>query len=171
MNNVTLYVPKLEDYWYEQKLLNDPDTMGYNAGYEVSYDGYHYDTGCIDFPESKWEDTYNQRKLQNKYFAYIKDNDDFVGYVNYHYNSSDNRYDCGIVIESSKRGRGYSKIGLQLLCDKAKKDGVKELFDNFEKSRESAIKVFKSVGFEIVEEVKWKKFGKEVEGVLIKMEL
>ena len=55
MNNIKLYVPKLEDYWYEQKLLSDPDTMSYNSGYDVSYDGYNYKTGCIDFPESKWE--------------------------------------------------------------------------------------------------------------------
>jgi len=44
-----LYIPKLEDYYYEQKLLSDKDTMNYNAGYNVSYKGYHYDTGCIDF--------------------------------------------------------------------------------------------------------------------------
>ena len=48
---LTLYVPKLEDYWYEQKLQSDPKTMKYNAGYDVSYYGYHYDTGCIDFPK------------------------------------------------------------------------------------------------------------------------
>lgn len=48
-----LYVPKLEDYWYEEKILKDPNTMSYNAGYEVVYYGYHYDTGCIDFPKDK----------------------------------------------------------------------------------------------------------------------
>ena len=62
MNNVSLYVPKLQDYWYEQKLLSDSKTMSYNAGYDVSYDGYNYETGCIDFPESKWKLSFDSRK-------------------------------------------------------------------------------------------------------------
>lgn len=44
-----LYIPRLEDLWYEEKLQSDPDTMSYNAGYDVSYYRNHYDTGCIDF--------------------------------------------------------------------------------------------------------------------------
>ena len=59
MKNIKLYIPKIEDYWYEEKLQSDSETMSYNAGYDVSYYGYHYDTGCIDFPESKWEETYD----------------------------------------------------------------------------------------------------------------
>lgn len=27
--------------------------MAYNAGYDVNFDGYHRDTGCIDFSEEK----------------------------------------------------------------------------------------------------------------------
>ena len=52
---------------------------------------------------------YDRRIRENRYFAYIKDNDidDYVGYVNYHYNKNDNRYECGIVIESKYRGKGY----------------------------------------------------------------
>lgn len=84
MRNIKLYIPKIEDYWYEEKLLSDSETMSYNAGYDVSYYGYHYDTGCIDFPESRWEETYDKRIRENRYFAYIKDNDidEYVGYVN-----------------------------------------------------------------------------------------
>jgi len=75
--------------------------MDYNVGYDVSYYGYHYDTGCIDFPEERWKETYEKRILENRYFAYIKDNDinEYVSYVNYHYNKNDNRYEYGIVIE------------------------------------------------------------------------
>lgn len=50
---ISLYIPKVEDYWYEEKLQSDPNTMSYNAGYDVSYYEYHYDTGCIDFPKEK----------------------------------------------------------------------------------------------------------------------
>jgi len=173
MKNLSLYVPELEDYWYEAKVQSDPLSMDYNAGYDVSYDGYHRDTGCIDFPKDKWEETYNKRKNNNKYFAYIKDNDlnEFVGYVNYHYNKSDDRYECGILIESTYRGKGYSKDALKLLCDKAREDGIKELYDNFEISRESALDVFKQVGFEVVKEQTWKKFDEDVKGVLVRIKL
>jgi RimJ/RimL family protein N-acetyltransferase len=173
MKNLSLYVPELEDYWYEAKVQSDPLSMDYNAGYDVSYDGYHRDTGCIDFPKDKWEETYNKRMNDNKYFAYIKDNDinEFVGYVNYHYNKSDDRYECGILIESTYRGKGYSKEALKLLCDKAREDGIKELYDNFEISRESALDVFKQVGFEVVKEQTWKKFDEDVKGVLVRIKL
>ncbi len=173
MKNITLYVPKLEDYWYEQKVQSDPLSMDYNAGYDVSYSGYHYDTGCIDFPKERWETNYNKRISENRYFAYIKDNDmnDYVGYVNYHYNKNDNRYECGIVIESKYRGKGYSKTALQLLCDTARNNGIKELYDNFEINRTTALKTFKEVGFEVVEEQFFKKFNKEVKGILVKITL
>ena len=84
MRNIKLYIPKIEDYWYEEKLLSDSETMSYNAGYDVSYYGYHYDTGCIDFPKERWKETYDRRIRENRYFAYIKDNDidEYVGYVN-----------------------------------------------------------------------------------------
>jgi len=173
MRKLSLYIPKLEDYWYEQKLQADPLTMNYNAGYDVSYYGYHYDTGCIDFPKEKWKETYNKRVSENRYFAYIKDDDinEYVGYVNYHYNKNDNRYECGIVIEYKHRGKGYSKPALQLLCDTAKSRGVKELYDNFELERDSTLNVFESVGFEIVENQNWKKFNKTVNGVLVRKTL
>ena len=173
MNNISLYVPKLEDYWYEAKIQSDPLSMNYNSGYDVSYYGYHYDTGCIDFPKEKWEESFNKRKNEDKYFAYIKDNDinEFVGYVNYHYSKNNNRYECGIVIDSQYRGNGYSKDALKLLCETAKNNGVKELYDNFELDRGNTLSIFKEVGFKIVEEQTWKKFGKDVNGVLVRIKL
>ena len=169
---LTLYVPKLEDYWYEQKLQSDPKTMEYNAGYDVSYYGYHYDTGCIDFPKERWQLSYDRRIKEKRYFAYLKDlsTNEFVGYVNYHYNKKDNRYECGIVIESIYRGKGYAKEGLNLLCCHAKENGINALYDNFEKDRNGA-KVFFDLGFKIVEETTWKKFGKDVIGIIIKKDL
>ncbi len=95
MKNIELVVPKLNQYYYEQKLESDPKTMSYNAGYDVSYHGYNYDTGCIDFPKSRWRETYNKRINENKYFAYIKDFsiNRYVGYVNYQYNKNDDIYE------------------------------------------------------------------------------
>ncbi len=173
MKHISLYIPKIEDYWYEEKVQSDPLSMNYNAGYDVSYYGYHYDNGCIDFPKEKWKETYNKRISDNKYFAYIKDNDlnEFVGYVNYHYNKNDKRYECGILIDSQHRGKGYSKDALKLLCNEAKANGIIELYDNFEIDRYNTLSVFEQVGFEVVEEQTWKKFGKDVKGVLVKIKL
>lgn len=169
--NISLYIPELKDYWYEKKLLSDPSTMSYNAYYNVSYSGYHYDTGCIDFPESKWTETYNERKSKNKYFAYIKDADinEFVGYVNYQYNENTNRYECGILIESKHRGKGYSKKALTLLCQQARKNNIKELYDCFEKDRTNALKTFQEVGFEIIKEQTYKQ--KNLTELLLRIKL
>ena len=173
MKNISLYIPEVKDYEYEQKINSDPQSMSYNAGYEVSYDGYHYDTGCIDFPKEKWEGKYQQRKKENKYFAYIKDEDlnAYVGYVNYQYNSNAERYECGILIEAKYRKMGYAKKALNLLCQVAKENGVKELYDSFEIERDHTLDLFQSVGFKIVENQTWKKFNKNVSGVLVKIVL
>ena len=104
--------------------------MSYNAGYDVSYSGYHYDTGCIDFDKDKWLEKYNKRKDKNTFFAYIKDVNlnKYVGYVNYNYNNEENRYECGIVIESKYRGCGYSKLALTLLLKQAFSNGIEVLY-------------------------------------------
>lgn len=67
--------------------------------------------------------TYNIRKEENKFFAYIKDIDinEFIGYCNYQYNKKDNKYECGLLIENKYRGRGYAKQSLKLLLKKRKK--------------------------------------------------
>lgn len=172
MKNIELVIPKIDEYYYEQKLNEDKNTMSYNAGYDVNYDGYHYDTGCIDFPKSKWKDTYERRIKENKFFAYIKDNkiNDYVGYVNYHYNKNDDRYECGVLIEYKYRGKGYSKDVLILLIKEAYKNNIHYLYDNFEIDRENTLDIFKSIGFEVVEETTWKKFDKEVKGVVVRVD-
>lgn len=53
MMKISFHVPDLNEYGYEQQLESDPLSMSYNAGYDVSYPGYHYDSGCIDFPEER----------------------------------------------------------------------------------------------------------------------
>ena len=173
LKELSLYIPELEDLWYEEKLQSDPNTMSYNAGYNVSYYGYHYDTGCIDFPKERWKEVYNKRIDENIFFAYIKDNNlnEFVGYCNYYYNKNEDRYECGLLIEFKYRGKGYSKESLKLLCNKARENGIKELYDNFEIDRENTLRVFESVGFKIIGKSSWKKFGKEVKGVEVKIEL
>ena len=163
---IYLKEPNLDEYWYEQKLLSDPLTMEYNAGWEVSYDGYDYQTGCINFPEEKWEFDFNRRKKNNRYFAYIinKENDEFVGKVNFQYNEKEKKYYCGVVIEAYHRGKGYGKEALKLLCEVAKtKYNITSFTDSFEETRIAAIRVFESVGFKVVNKYKSTRFKKEVE--------
>ena len=126
----------------------------------------------LTFPKKILKKLTIKEKKENKFFAYLKDTktNEFIGYVNYQFDSSENYYDCGILIEASKRGKGYSKEGLKLLCEAAKKNGIKELYDSFEKDRYHA-KVFEDVGFKVIKETTRKKVGKDVKGVIVKIEL
>ena len=173
MKNISLHEPSIEEYYYEEKIQSDPKTMSYNAGYDVSYYGYHYDTGCIDFPKDRWQLKYDYRKNNDVFFRYIKDNNtnNYIGYVYYQFNKEEKRYECGILIEYDYRGKGYSKDALRLLCNEASNNGIKELYDNFEIERGNTLNLFLSVGFKVVEETTWKKFNKDVNGVIVKIEL
>ncbi|MBO7526822.1 MAG: GNAT family N-acetyltransferase [Clostridia bacterium] len=162
MKNIELYVPQKEDFWFRAKCMADADTMSYNAGYDVNYYGYHYDTGCIDFPEEKWLAFEERLKNPNFYYAYILDYDtkNYVGYVNYNLDSNTKKATIGIVIKSEFRGYGYMKPALKLLIDKAKNGGVKFLTDTVPKSREVALKVFYELGFVKTAEIMSTKFNK-----------
>ena len=37
MEKLELYIPKPEDLWFYQKMTSDPETMSYNAGWDVDY--------------------------------------------------------------------------------------------------------------------------------------
>ena len=142
MGRLELYIPKVEDYWYEEKIQSDPKTMSYNAGWDVSYFGYHYDTEL----------------------------NEFVGYVNYHFNNSVNRYDCGILIEDKYRGNGYSKEGLKLLCDYAKSQGIDYFYDDFEDNRPGT-SIFYDLGFKEIDRYQSKRFDKYLDVVVVGIDL
>ena len=65
---------------------------------------------------------------------------------------------------------GYSKPALKLLVEKAYSEGIDYLYDTFEKDRTTTVKVFESGGFEIYKETTWKKFGKDVEGLIVRID-
>ena len=162
MREVYLKVPELKDLWFRKKCMEDPDTMSYNAGYDVPYSGYHYDTGCIDFPESKWAKWYTEKIIPKKiFYAYIVDKEtgEFVGYTNFR-KGEDGKYYMGVLVYSEFRGKGYMKPTLKCLIDEAKKAGVKELWDSVPLNRTSAQKGFKDMGFEVVEIFESTRFNK-----------
>lgn len=172
--NISLYEPVDPSwYWYLKKLQEDESTMSYNAGYDINIEGYHYDTGCIDLPEDKWEYKFIKNKENNIHIYYIKDNDinSFIGYVTYHLNKVDNRYYCGVLIESKYRGQGYSKESLKLLIEKAKEQNIKTLYNSFEETRFNALSLFTKMGFKPTETKEINKFGKKEKVVIIKLDL
>ena len=168
MKNIKLVIPKKNEYFYKEKLESDAKTMSYNAGYEVTYNGYNYNTGCIKFNKDNWNSLLNNDK---KYFAYIKDCEinEYIGYVNYQYDETDDIYECGILIEYKYRSKGYAKDALKLLVREANKNGIKYLYDTFEKEREHTLELFLSLEFEVVKVTKWKKFDKDVDGVIVRI--
>lgn len=154
MEQLELYVPKREDLWFRQRMMADPDTMGYNANWDVSYDGYHRDTGCIDFPEVQWtswlEDWTDQ--APERFYAYIRRSGDgaYLGEVNFHHNPERDWYDMGIVLHAPYRGMGYSVPALKLLLEEAFSVwNVNRLHNDFEVSRNevAAWKTHLSAGF------------------------
>ena len=174
MKNVKLYIPEINDLWFRQECMSDSVTMSYNAGYDVSYEGYHYDTGCIDFPKAKWERWFTSKlKSGDLFYAYILDTktEQFVGYVNFKKNSETKKASMGIVINSKFQGMGFMRPSLLALIDEAKRNGVKALTDTVPSTREKALKVFFDLGFKTVGQFTHKKFGKDEVVLEIEKEL
>lgn len=53
MGNIYLKIPTIEELWYRQKFMADPETMDYNAGYDIDLEGYNKTTGTIEFNQDK----------------------------------------------------------------------------------------------------------------------
>ena len=147
-----LYVPQLQQLDYRQKIMSDPDTMSYNKGYDLNFSGYHKDTGCIDFPQSEWQEWYDYfiGHEPERFYAYIlrKEDNTFIGEVNVH-KSCEEYYDMGIVIEAKYRGCGYAKEALGLLLKYAFETlKVNAIHNDFEEDeRQVAMKVHLDCGF------------------------
>lgn len=153
MKKIKLYTPKENELEFAKAILADSATMAYNKGYDLDFPGYDKDTGTITFSDSyrkKWYDLYFSNP--GKYFyAYIYDQElkAFVGDVNFHPSKlNPDARDIGIVIKDEFRGKGYGKIGLKLLIDKAFSfDSIRVLCNNFEKERIAALKIHEDLGF------------------------
>lgn len=154
MEKLELYIPKLEELWFNQKMLADPETMFYNKNWDVEYDGYHRETGCIDFPEEEWADLYEWYigKEPERFYAYIKRSSDgaWIGNVNFHYTPKKDWWDMGIVIYAPYRGKGYAVPALKLMLEHAFRDcGISRIHNDFEVARNevSAWETHRKAGF------------------------
>lgn len=171
--HIILHKPKLSELWFSEKCMSDPKTMNYNAGYNLPFEEYHNDTGCIDFPQEKWEDWFNNKMSNpNFFYAYILDTqtNTFVGYCNFNKNSN-KKASMGIVIKNEFRGMGYMRPAMQEFIKEAKKMGVEYLTDSVPQNRKNALKVFLDLGFIITKTFTIKKFNKDeiVEEIELKL--
>ena len=139
---VELYIPKLEDLWFYQKMMSDPETMSYNDPWG----------GCIDYPDEVLPDWYAHWVGQEpeRFYAYIKRSSDgaWIGDVCFHYTSEQDWWDMGIVIYAPYRGKGYALPALRLLLDQAfRVCGISRLHNDFETTRDAAWAIHRKVGF------------------------
>ena len=136
---IKLYQPRVEELWFREKMLGDKETMSYN----------HAWGGTILFPKEKWDKWYSEwiANCDNNYFyRYIQDNEVFVGEVAYHFEKEHAIYIADVIVYAPYRGSGYGKKGLQLLCENAKENGIKEIYDNIAIDNPAAV-LFERCGF------------------------
>lgn len=147
-----LHVPAYKELWYRQKLMQDPQTMRYNKGYDLPFGGYDKATGCIAFPEQEWGAWYAYFIGQEpeRFYAYIVRERDgaFLGEVNVHFSAKREWYDMGIVLEACYRGQGYGTKALRLLLRHAFEEmNAQAVHNDFEQTRRAAVQAHLSAGF------------------------
>ena len=163
-----LYIPKVEDLWFVRQMQEDPDTMAYNAGWDVSYEGYHPDTGCIDFPEEDWPEKHARLvgREPEVFYALVREKAGgaFVGEVNFHYTPEEDWWDMGVLIHAPFRGRGYGREALELLLQKAFVGcGIPRLHNDFETTRDAGLAIHLAAGFRRVGTGQAIRFGAPIE--------
>lgn len=155
MSNLKLIVPSIKELSYRQKILSDPETMNYNKGLELDFNGYDNETGCIDFKKSNWINWYNNwiSGEPDKYYAYLIERDTNwpIGEIAIRFDKEKATHMISIIIEGKHRGKGYGREGLKLLLDKAFIElGLEKVTDEFPESRTATFNLFKDLGFEVV---------------------
>ena len=134
-----LYKPKLEDLWFRQMMLEDDETMSFNA---------HWG-GAIPFPKEDWKEWYDHwivNTENNRYYRYVKDNGNFVGEIAYHFDKTYNGYVANVIIYAKYRNKGYGTEALRMLCEAVKNSGAHELYDDIAIDN-PAISIFLKAGF------------------------
>lgn len=138
-----LYFPEYKDLWFRKELLADSETMAYNNACG----------GTIPFPEEKWSDWYDNWVVNAKdkrFYRYLLNEEDnsYIGEAAYHYDEMQAIYLANIIVHAKYRGKGFGKQGLQLLCEAAKNNGLKSLYDDIDNDNPS-VKMFLDCGFHV----------------------
>ncbi len=154
MQQISLHIPSYDELWYRQKLMADPATMSYNRGYSLPFEGYDKNTGCIAFPPKQWRQWYDRfiGHEPERFYAYVVRLTDgaFIGEVNLHKTPDMAAYEMGIVLESRYRGHGYAAQALKLLLAHAFESlHADAVCNEFEKTRQAAVRAHLAVGFSL----------------------
>ena len=174
MKRLYLSIPTKDDVWVKKEMNEDPTTMDYNAGYNVSFNGFNYNDGTIQTNLSDLQENWLPRWVgqePNKFFAFIRriEDDEYIGYV-FFKDNTENGHEIGVLIRGKYRGNGYATEAVGLLCKKADELGVAKLFHQIPDNRKAAIKADLNNGFVIVKEnipCEYTKFGKREDETLL----
>ena len=138
---IALHKPTRDELWFRQELLADPATMSYNDAWG----------GAIAFPEEDWDGWYDHWLVcdeNTRLYRYLLDaeSSEFVGEVAYHYSVDERIYLADVIVRADRRGKGFGRAGLRLLCEAAREHGIAVLYDNIAMDN-PAIGLFLSEGF------------------------
>ena len=139
---ITLVPPAPAEMAFRQSLLADEATMAYNCAYG----------GTIDFSKDRWEKWYHKwigAKDPHYFYRYLYSRvlDAYAGEAAYHYETETGRYLCDVIVHANYRSQGFGTLGLNLLCNAAKANGIDELYDEILLDNPS-VHLFLKNGFE-----------------------
>ena len=140
ITEISFYKPLIDDLWFREAMMADPETMSYNNAWG----------GTIPFPREKWAEWYDfwVKNPDKRFYRYIATGKSrsFVGEAAYHYDEDLQVYLADIIVSAKCRKRGYGKAGLQKLCAAAKAAGIPEMYDNIARDN-PGIRLFLQCGF------------------------
>ena len=154
-NEIILEIPTKETLYFKKEIKEDPNTMDYNAGYDLSFNGYNRDDGTIATDMKELEDIWSKRWIGNEpinFYYFIRYNNSLVGEIYAKQDLERDSYEIGIVIKGEFRGEGIATPAIRLLCEKLKEYGIKKLYHELPMSRKGAIKADTNNGFKIIKE-------------------
>ncbi len=138
---IILYRPEPEDLWFRERFMSDPETMSYNQAWG----------GTIPFPRSGWDEWYDHwviRHENKRFYRYLRDTvtGAFVGEIAYHFDEEQDIWLADVIVAAEFRGKGYGRAGLDLLCQAARENGIRVLWDNIALDN-PAVSIFLWAGF------------------------
>ena len=174
--DIVLEIPTQQTLYFKKEIKEDPNTMDYNAGYDLSFNGYNRGDGTIATDMKELKEVWAKRWIGNEptnFYYFIRYNGELAGEIYAKYDSQRNSYEIGIVIKGEFRGKGISTLAIELLCEKLKANGIKHLYHELPMSRKAAIKADANNGFKVIKENidGMKKFGEVEKLVYLEKEL
>ena len=163
-NKIVLEIPTKETLYFKKEIKEDPNTMNYNAGYDLNFSGYNREDGTIVTEMKELEEVWSKKWIGNEptnFYYFIRYNNVLVGEIYAKFVPERDSYEIGIVIKGEFRGKGIATPAIKLLCEKLKEYGIKKLYHELPMSRKGAIKADTNNGFKVVlENIEgMKKFG------------